>query len=71
MNLPWLLITDRPSRLPEAKAAYQRVLEIDYRNVEALSFMGVTLHLLGDVEAAIVKYHEVRHFRYPRPALIC
>ncbi|RDX43838.1 TPR-like protein [Lentinus brumalis] len=48
----------RLNRLPEAKAAYQRVLEIDYRNVEALSFMGVTLHLMGNTEAAIVKYHE-------------
>ncbi|KAI0349743.1 TPR-like protein [Trametes cingulata] len=48
----------RIGRLQEAKAAYQRVLEIDYRNVPALSFMGVTQHLLGNVEAAIVKYHE-------------
>ena len=54
------------SRLDEAKAAYQRVLEIDYRNVTALSMMGVTYHLRGvtndcrsDIEAAIVKYHEV------------
>lgn len=46
-------------RFEEAKAAYQRVLEIDYRNVNALSFMGVTHHLLGNIEAAIVKYHEV------------
>ncbi|TBU24014.1 TPR-like protein [Dichomitus squalens] len=60
----------RLSRLAEAKAAYQRVLEIDYRNVTALCFMGVTYHLLGlaskpelagrHIEAAIVKYHEVR-----------
>ncbi len=35
------------------------MLEIDYRNVSALSFMGVTHHLLGNVETAIVKYHEV------------
>ena len=45
--------------MDEAKAAYQRVLEIDYRNVTALAFMGVTQHLLGNVEPAIVKYHEV------------
>ncbi|KAI0787967.1 TPR-like protein [Fomes fomentarius] len=44
--------------LEQAKAAYQKVLEIDYRNVSALSFMGVTHHLLGNVETAIVKYHE-------------
>ncbi|KAI9066326.1 TPR-like protein [Trametes sanguinea] len=48
----------RTGRLQEAKVAYQRVLEMDYRNVAALSFMGVTQHLLGNVEAAIVKYHE-------------
>ncbi|KAI8982735.1 TPR-like protein [Trametes punicea] len=48
----------RIGRLDQAKAAYQRVLEMDYRNVAALSFMGVTHHLLGNVEAAIVKYHE-------------
>nr|VWO99768.1 ANK_REP_REGION domain-containing protein [Ganoderma boninense] len=48
----------RLGRLDEAKAAYQRVLDIDYRNVTAISFMGVTQHLLGNVEAAIVRYHE-------------
>ncbi|KAH9945212.1 TPR-like protein [Epithele typhae] len=45
-------------RLEEAKEIYQQVLDIDYRNVTALSFMGVTYHLLGEIELAIVKYHE-------------
>jgi len=33
-------------------------LEIDPRNTNALGFLGMVYHLLGDVEAAIVKYHE-------------
>ncbi|KAH9928423.1 TPR-like protein [Amylocystis lapponica] len=45
-------------RLEEARAAYQKVLEIDPRNPTGLAFMGVTHHLLGDIDAAIVKYHE-------------
>ncbi|KAI0636086.1 TPR-like protein [Trametes polyzona] len=48
----------RVGRLEDAKSAYFRVLTIDYRNVAALSFLGLTEHLLGNVDAAIVKYHE-------------
>lgn len=50
-------------RLQEAKAAYQKVIEIDPRNQTALAFLGITYHLLGEIEAAIVKYHEVRPHR--------
>ncbi|KAI0325438.1 TPR-like protein [Cubamyces sp. BRFM 1775] len=64
-KLPWVstyinlgTALRRTGRLAEAKREYQRVLEIDYRNVAALSFMGVTEHLLGNIESAIVKYHE-------------
>lgn len=48
----------RLGRLQEAKAAYQKVIEIDPRNQTALAFLGITYHLLGEIEAAIVKYHE-------------
>lgn len=47
------------SRLEEAKNAYKKVVEIDPRNTTALAFLGVTYHLLNDIDAAIVKYHEV------------
>ena len=46
------------------------MLEIDYRDVTALSMMGVTYHLLGDVETAIVKYHEVCSSTSPTPLAI-
>lgn len=46
-------------RLEEAKVAYQRVIEIDPRDTTALAFTGVVYHLLDDIDAAIVKYHEV------------
>ena len=46
------------------------MLEIDYRDVTALSMMGVTYHLLGDVEAAIVKYHEVCSLVSQTPLMI-
>lgn len=39
------------------------MLEIDHRNVDALALMGVTFHLMGWIESAIVKYHAVRLFR--------
>ena len=46
-------------RLEEAKAAYQEVVKLDPRNQTVLAFLGVTYHLLGDIDSAIVKYHEV------------
>ncbi|PCH42219.1 TPR-like protein [Wolfiporia cocos MD-104 SS10] len=45
-------------RFQEAKKAYQQVLEIDPRNQTALAFLGMTYHLMGNIDAAIVKYHE-------------
>lgn len=52
-----------------AKIAYQKVIEIDPRNRTALAFLGITYHLLEDIEAAIVKYHEVRRLQslYSKP----
>lgn len=48
-----------PKHLQAAKAAYSEVVKMDPRNQTALAFLGVTYHLLGDVDGAIVKYHEV------------
>lgn len=45
--------------LQEAKEAYSVVVKMDPRNQTALAFLGVTSHLLGDIDGAIVKYHEV------------
>lgn len=51
---------DRVSRrLPEARDCYQKVLEMDPRHQVALGFMGIVYHLMGDLDKAIVKYHEV------------
>ena len=43
----------------DEKQAYQRVLKLDPRNTSALSFLGIVHHMLGEIDAAIVKYHEV------------
>ncbi|EIW57715.1 TPR-like protein [Trametes versicolor FP-101664 SS1] len=48
----------RIGRLDDARDAYLRVLLIDYRHVAALSFVGLTEHLLGNLGEAIVRYHE-------------
>ncbi|KAM6504448.1 cell division control protein 16 [Amanita muscaria] len=45
-------------RLEEAKANYQRVLELEPYHSTALGFLGMVFHLLGDLDKAIVKYHE-------------
>lgn len=45
--------------LQAAKKAYNEVVKMDPRHQTALAFLGVTYHLLGDVDGAIVKYHEV------------
>jgi anaphase-promoting complex subunit 6 len=47
-------------RYNEAKEAYQRVLKLDPRNAAALGFLGMVYHLVNNLDAAIVKYHEVR-----------
>ncbi|KAF5382153.1 hypothetical protein D9615_004247 [Tricholomella constricta] len=46
------------NRLKEAKEAYQKVLELDSRHSMALGFLGLVHHLMGDLDKAIVKYHE-------------
>jgi len=48
--------------LKEAKETYEKVLEIEARHPLAHGFLGITYHLMGDVDKAIVKYHEVREF---------
>ena len=46
-------------RYPEAKATYQKVIQLDPRNAAALGFLGLVHHLMYELDAAIVKYHEV------------
>ena len=41
---------------------YLKVLELDPRNAIVLGFLGIVYHLLGDLDKAIVKYHEVKPF---------
>ena len=43
----------------DARDTYQKVIEIDPRNVPALVFLGSAYQLLDDPDRAIVKYHEV------------
>ncbi|KAF4571362.1 anaphase promoting complex subunit cdc16 [Pleurotus pulmonarius] len=45
-------------RYAEAHEAYQKVLDLEPRNAMALGFMGMVLQLMGNLDAAIVKYHE-------------
>ncbi|KAK2463455.1 hypothetical protein APHAL10511_004541 [Amanita phalloides] len=45
-------------RLEDAKATYQKVLELDPHHPIALGFLGMVFHLLGDLDKAIIKYHE-------------
>ncbi|KAH0585019.1 hypothetical protein H2248_008288 [Termitomyces sp. 'cryptogamus'] len=45
-------------RLKEAKETYQKVLELDSRHSMALGFLGLVYHLMGELDKAIVKYHE-------------
>lgn len=49
-----------PRRYENARDSYQKVLDLDPRHRMALGFMGMVYHLLGEVDKAIVKYHEVR-----------
>jgi anaphase-promoting complex subunit 6 len=52
-------------QLNEARDAYVKVLEIDSRSAPALGFLGLVYHLMDQLDDAIVKYHEVRFFRFP------
>ncbi|KAF8737592.1 hypothetical protein AX14_012591 [Amanita brunnescens Koide BX004] len=44
--------------LDDAKATYLKVLELDPYHPVALGFLGMVFHLLGDLDKAILKYHE-------------
>ena len=57
-------------RYPEAKVAYQRVLQLDPLNAAALGFLGMVYHLMDDLDAAIVKYHEVSPLNLIRSSLL-
>ncbi|THH07066.1 hypothetical protein EW145_g3642 [Phellinidium pouzarii] len=46
------------SRFQEAYSAYRKVLEMDPRHAIALALTGKMLMLMGNVEAAIQKFHE-------------
>jgi len=45
-------------KLEEARVAYQKVLELDSRHSVALGFLGLVYHLMGNLDKAIIKYHE-------------
>ncbi|ELU40752.1 cell division control protein 16 [Rhizoctonia solani AG-1 IA] len=47
-----------PSQLQEAKEGYMRVLEIEPRHTIAIASLGLTHHLLFELEDAIARYHE-------------
>lgn len=47
------------SRLEEARDTYKKVIEIDPRNVPAMTLLGSVYQLMDDPDSAIVKYHEV------------
>ncbi|EKM78129.1 hypothetical protein AGABI1DRAFT_61147 [Agaricus bisporus var. burnettii JB137-S8] len=48
----------RLGRLDDALNTYKKVLELDPRHAVALGFLGMVHHLKGDLDQAIVKYHE-------------
>ncbi|KAJ3555866.1 hypothetical protein NM688_g2343 [Phlebia brevispora] len=45
-------------KYPEAKASYEKVLQLDPRHVTALGFLGIVYQMMDKLDAAIVKYHE-------------
>jgi hypothetical protein len=52
-------------RHTEAKAAYRRVLDLIPAHPTALAFLGLTCHITGELDEAILRYHEVRVFPLP------
>ncbi|QRV75114.1 cell division control protein [Ceratobasidium sp. AG-Ba] len=48
-----------PRRLQEAKSGYMRVLELEPRHAIAISSLGMTHHLLFELDDAMARYHEV------------
>ena len=45
--------------LEEARNAYRRALEIDSRNSVSIAYLGKIHFLMGDIDIAITRYHEV------------
>ncbi|KAF7794820.1 hypothetical protein EIP86_005962 [Pleurotus ostreatoroseus] len=45
-------------KYPEAKASYEKVLQLEPRHVTALGFLGIVYQMMDQLDAAIVKYHE-------------
>lgn len=45
-------------RYPQAKTAYERVIKLEPRHASALGFLGMVYHLMWNLDAAIIKYHE-------------
>lgn len=50
----------RYRRYDEAKSSYRKVLEIHPLHPTGLAFLGMTCHLLDEIDDAILHYHEVR-----------
>lgn len=74
---PWLtqrwlqegLAHQKQGRIPEAVAAYQKVLEADPRNIDALNLYGVIRYQQGDVDGAIEMLEKARK-RSPGNAVV-
>jgi anaphase-promoting complex subunit 6 len=47
------------SRFEEAKAAFNKVVCIDPRHGQGLACLGMVHHVLGELDGAILRYHEV------------
>lgn len=48
----------RLRRLDDAQETYKKVLELEPRHSVALGFLGMVYHLKGDLDQAIIRYHE-------------
>ncbi len=51
--------------MDDALETYKKVLELDPRHAVALGFLGMVYHLKGDLDQAIIRYHEVRFIFFP------
>lgn len=47
------------SRYDEAKTAFNKVVCIDPRHGQGLACLGMVHHVLGELDSAILRYHEV------------
>jgi anaphase-promoting complex subunit 6 len=57
-------------RFDESRKTYEQVLTLDPRHPVALGLLGIVFHLSGDIDKAIVKYHEVCAFPFCVDAVI-